>query len=90
MVSQLPAINRIDATGVEIFAAVRTAVAAQGVTLHISGMKLPVEKVLVRAGQLQESQLLRLYRTDTEAIAHLATACATPNRQSGGDLKADK
>lgn len=64
-------INRIDATGVEVFSALRTSLAAQGVTLHISGMKLPVEQVLIRAGQLHASPLLKLYRTDADAIANL-------------------
>lgn len=65
-------INRIDATGVEVFAALRTTLAAQQITLHISGIKLPVEQVLMRAGQLQTGPLLKLYRTDAEAIAGLA------------------
>jgi SulP family sulfate permease len=46
--------------------------AAQGITLHISGMKLPVEEVLLRAGQLQGDKQLRLYRTDAETIASLS------------------
>jgi len=65
-------INRIDATGVEIFAALRMSLAAQGITLHISGMKLPVEQVLLRAGQLQGDKLLQLYRTDAEIVASLS------------------
>lgn len=64
-------INRIDATGVEVFAALRTTLVAQGITLHISGMKLPVERVLARAGQMHGGKLLQLYRTDAEAIAGL-------------------
>ncbi len=32
-------INRIDATVVEVFGQMRTALAARGVTLHISGIK---------------------------------------------------
>jgi SulP family sulfate permease len=71
-------INRIDATGVETFAALRATLAAQHITLHISGIKLPVEQVLTRAGQLQAGQLLRLYRTDAEAVAGLA-ATAEPS-----------
>jgi SulP family sulfate permease len=66
-------INRIDATGVEVFSALRTSLAAHGVTLHISGMKLPVEQVLTRAGQLHPGALLKLYRTDADAIASLAS-----------------
>ncbi|WP_048439015.1 SulP family inorganic anion transporter [Caenimonas sp. SL110] len=62
-------INRIDATGVEVFKQVRALLRERGVTLHISGIKLPVEKVLLRAGALDDSPLLRMYRTDGEALA---------------------
>lgn len=66
-------INRIDATGVETFAQLRGLLASRGVTLHISGIKLPVEQVLRRAGALQESPLLQMYRTDTDALLALAS-----------------
>jgi SulP family sulfate permease len=36
--------------------------------LHISGIKLPVERVLERVGALQQGPLLKMYRTDTEAL----------------------
>lgn len=65
-------INRIDATGVEVFSALRVALQAHGITLHISGIKLPVETVLRRAGQLDDSPLLQLYRTDADALAQIA------------------
>lgn len=65
-------INHIDATGVEVFSALRMDLKMRQVTLHICGMKLPVEKVLARAGQLQADALLQLYRTDTEAVEHFA------------------
>lgn len=61
-------INRIDATGVEVFSALRRLLQGRGITLHVSGMKLPVETVLRKAGELQEGPLLRLYRTDVEAL----------------------
>jgi sulfate permease, SulP family len=64
-------INRIDATGVEMFAHLRKLLAERGVTLHISGIKLPVQRVLQRAGALDESPLLRMYRTDGEALQAL-------------------
>ncbi|HVZ42459.1 MAG TPA: SulP family inorganic anion transporter [Ramlibacter sp.] len=64
-------INRIDATGVEVFLSLRRTLAARGITLHVSGVKLPVEKVLERAGALEPGPLLRLYRTDTEALQSL-------------------
>jgi sulfate permease, SulP family len=64
-------VNRIDATGVEVFGQMRTALAARGVTLHISGIKLPVEKVLLKTDVLQPGPLLRMYRTDAETLAAL-------------------
>ena len=45
-------INRIDATGVETFGQIRRQLTARGITLHISGIKLPVETVLRHAGEL--------------------------------------
>lgn len=61
-------INRVDATGVEMFAQLRKLLAERGITLHISGIKLPVERVLEKAGALQPGPLLKMYRTDTEAL----------------------
>ncbi|NML43806.1 SulP family inorganic anion transporter [Ramlibacter sp. G-1-2-2] len=61
-------INRVDATGVEMFGQMRKMLAERGITLHISGIKLPVERVLQRAGVLSDSPLLKMYRTDTEAL----------------------
>lgn len=61
-------INRIDATGVESLAKLEAMLAERHITLHISGMKLPVETVLHRAGCLQPHAGLRMYRTDAEAI----------------------
>ena len=64
-------INRIDVTGVETFAQVRRQLGAQGITLHISGIKLPVETALRRAGELPDEPGLRLYRTDAETLQAL-------------------
>jgi sulfate permease, SulP family len=64
-------INRIDATGVEVFSQLRNALAERSVSLHISGIKLPVEKVLRRADALAEGPLLHMYRTDAEALQAL-------------------
>ena len=64
-------INRIDATGVECVAKLEALLAARQITLHISGMKLPVESVLRSAGCLQASPGLRLYRNDAEAVQQL-------------------
>jgi SulP family sulfate permease len=61
-------INRIDTTGVEVFAQLRKLLAERGITLHIVGIKLPVERVLQRAGALGEGPLLKMYRTDTDAL----------------------
>ncbi|KQP40038.1 SulP family inorganic anion transporter [Pseudorhodoferax sp. Leaf274] len=67
-------INHIDATGVEMFSQLRKGLRERGICLHIAGMKLPVERVLLRAGELPATgatadPLLRLYRTDAEALA---------------------
>ena len=64
-------INRIDATGVEVFTQLRRYLASRDVTLHLSGLKMPVENMLRRAGALDEDPLLRLHRTDAEALATL-------------------
>ena len=66
-------INRIDATGLEVFSQVRHMLLERGITLHISGIKLPVERILIAAKELpskdEEWPLLRMYRTDAEALA---------------------
>ena len=64
-------INRIDVTGVESFAQIRRQLAAHDITLHISGIKLPVETALRRAGELHDDPALRMYRTDAEALQAL-------------------
>ena len=64
-------INRIDATGVESVVKLEAMLAERHITLHISGMKLPVETVLHRAGCLQPHAGLRIYRTDAEAVQQL-------------------
>lgn len=71
-------INRIDATGVEAFAKLHAQLRRQGVTLHVSGLKLPVEKALRRAGELVEGEQLKMYRTDADALAALAQLEALP------------
>jgi sulfate permease, SulP family len=66
-------INRIDATGLEVFSQVRRMLLQRGITLHISGIKLPVERILITANELptqgEEWPFLRMYRTDAEAVA---------------------
>jgi sulfate permease, SulP family len=71
-------INRIDATGVESLAKLEAMLRERGISLHISGMKLPVETVLRRAGCLQAHAGLHLYRTDAEAIQQLRQLEALP------------
>ena len=38
------------------------------ITLHLVGLKLPVETVLRKAGELPEDPLLKTWRTDTDAL----------------------
>lgn len=64
-------INRIDVTGVEAFAQLRSQLQARGGTLHLSGLKLPVEQVLRQAGLLEPGNGLAMYRTDAEALVAL-------------------
>jgi sulfate permease, SulP family len=64
-------INRVDTTGVEVFSQLRRTLEERGIQLHISGIKLPVERVLRKAGALYESPLLAMYRTDAEALEAL-------------------
>ena len=71
-------INRIDATGVETFGQIRRQLTARGITLHISGIKLPVETVLRHAGELPGDPMLKSYRTDTEALAALSGGGPVP------------
>jgi SulP family sulfate permease len=87
-------INRIDATGVETFGQIRQQLLARGITLHISGIKLPVETVLRHAGELPEGPMLKLYRTDTETLAALGACTKTRptwrRRRSDGALRAQR
>jgi SulP family sulfate permease len=71
-------INRIDATGLETFSQIRRQLDARGITLHLRDIKLPVEAVLRRAGELTDSPLLKLYRTDADALAALGQPVAVP------------
>ena len=61
-------INRIDATGVETLQQLLHYLTQSGIQLHISGIKLPVEKALKLAGELGPESQVKLYRTDPEAI----------------------
>jgi len=72
-------INRIDATGVETFGQLQRQLSSRGITLHISGIKLPVEKALQRAGELPDGPELRLYRTDSDALQALSQLSPLPD-----------
>jgi SulP family sulfate permease len=61
-------INWIDATGVETFGTLLSQLHAQGIALHLVGLKLPVEKLLKAAGFLDDHPLLTLYRTEAEML----------------------
>ena len=71
-------INRIDVTGIETFGQLHQMLMRKGITLHISGIKLPVVNALRKAGQLQDDARLRLYRTDAEAIKALSQLNVDP------------
>ena len=81
------AINRMDATGAEAFARLVSQLHQRRVTLHLAGMKLPVEKMLQAAGTLVPHPLLHTYRTDAEALAALRTI-ADEQRTEPADLAA--
>ena len=65
-------INRIDVTGVEAFVELRRSLTSKGICLYISGIKLPVEKALEKAGALAQDAYLHLFRTDPDALAALS------------------
>ena len=76
-------INRIDATGVETLQQLRKQLGSRGIQLHISGIKLPVEKALRLAGELKKEDGVHLYRTDAEALAALRSLQPLPNDIAG-------
>ena len=72
------AINRVDVTGVETFSQLLNRFAQRGITLHISGLKLPVEQILRQAGLLAPDARLKMYRTDAETLAALRSPPHAP------------
>jgi SulP family sulfate permease len=76
-------INRIDATGLETLQQLRKQLGSRGIQLHISGIKLPVEKALRLAGELKKEDGVHLYRTDAEALAALRSLQPLPNDIAG-------
>jgi sulfate permease, SulP family len=65
-------INHIDATGVERFVLISGRLQEQGITLHVSGLKLPVETALQRAGALPAGGPVRTYRNEADTLTALA------------------
>jgi sulfate permease, SulP family len=76
-------INRIDATGVETLQQLRKQLSQRHIQLHISGIKLPAENILRKAGELEGQDGVRLYRTDTEAIVALRDLQDMPDDIAG-------
>jgi SulP family sulfate permease len=64
---------------VETFGQLQRQLSSRGITLHISGIKLPVETALKRAGELHGSPWLKMYRTDADALQALAQLAPLPN-----------
>ncbi|GAB3356202.1 MULTISPECIES: SulP family inorganic anion transporter [Giesbergeria] len=79
-------VNRIDATGVEVFTKVLAQLQRQHITLHISGMKLPVETTLRQANALHTGPGLVLYRTDAEALNAMSLLHEWPNDIAGSAI----
>ncbi len=66
-------INWIDATGTQVLVNMHAQLQAKGITLHLSGLKLPLEKAFERSGVLQVSTFLKRYRSEAETITALRT-----------------
>ena len=75
-------INRIDISGAEVFGSLRRLLESKGVRLHLSGLKLPAQQVLDRAGLLVPGPMLFNYRTDADALQALMKHCARDESQS--------
>ena len=70
-------INRIDVTGVESFMRLRQSLQKQGISLHIGGLKLPVQEILERSGALVSGPDLQLSRTSAQALVAMRVSSAT-------------
>ena len=70
-------INRIDVTGVESFMRLRQSLQKQGISLHIGGLKLPVQAILEKAGALACGPDLQLSRTSAQALVAMRVSSAT-------------
>ena len=62
-------INQIDATGVETLGMLLAQLTAQNITVHLVGLKLPVEGPLRAGGLLAPSDRLKTYRTESEVLS---------------------
>ena len=80
-------INRIDATGVEVFLRLMSQLQQRDVELHLVGLKLPVEKVLLAAGALAPHPKVHVVRTENEGLAALK-AIERAAQRDPGDLPA--
>jgi SulP family sulfate permease len=65
------AINRIDATGVEVFLRLRDQLLTQQCDWVVVGLKLPVERVLKAAGCLHQRAYFALYVSEAELLESL-------------------
>ena len=79
-------INRIDVTGVEAFAQLSRQLLERSITLHISGIKLPVETALKRAGELHDHAGLKMYRTDADALQALRLLTPLPDDMAAASI----
>ncbi len=61
-------LNWIDTTGVEVFGTLQSQPHAQGIALHLLGLKLPVERVQKRQGFWMSPCCPGLSRTEAEAL----------------------
>lgn len=64
-------INRIDATGIEVFERMAMQMASQGRELILVGAKLPVEQALKTAGVMARSTALRVLVHDGDVLQYL-------------------
>ena len=67
-------INRIDATGIEVFERIVMQMASQGRELILVGAKLPVEHALKLAGVMARSTALRVFVHDVDVLQYLRKA----------------
>ena len=61
-------INQIDATGVETLGSLLAQLKARDITVHLVGLKQPVERPLRSAGLLDGSEHLKTYRTESDML----------------------